>query len=510
MLISVIDKSTNFFQSFTDYHKNSLLSLLTTKKYTVLDQHIFYKKLKEEFKHNPTQKQDIVLQQLSEFVLNKSNNTIYLLKGYAGTGKTSIIGTLVKNLWRVKMAFVQMAPTGRAAKVISNYSDSPAQTIHRKIYFPKKERGGGVSFSLQRNRHRNTLFIVDEASMIPDTKAESKLFENGSLLDDLMQYVYSGNNCKLLLIGDDAQLPPVKLELSPALDAKSLSLQFNKEVAGIELDEVMRQAETSGILKNATRIRDFLNDGLYQDFRFDLEGQMDVERLADGYEIMNAISDSYGNDGNEGTAIILRSNKRANLYNQQIRQRILFNEEEISAGDYLMVVKNNYFWLDPKSEASFIANGDIIQVLEIFSIKELYGFRFAEVKVQMTDYPDLKPFETTLMLDTLTTNTPSLPYEDSNNLYQEVMKDYADESSKYKKFLKVKNNKFFNALQVKFSYAITCHKSQGGQWETIFVEQPYLPNGMDKDYLRWLYTAVTRARKKLYLIGFKDDMFITK
>ncbi|MGB3776180.1 MAG: ATP-binding domain-containing protein [Leeuwenhoekiella sp.] len=473
-----------------------------------MDQHKFYHSLKEDFIHTPTQKQDIVLQQLSEYVLSKDNNTIYLLKGYAGTGKTSIIGTLVKNLWRVKMASVQMAPTGRAAKVISSYSDKPAQTIHRKIYFPKKESGGGVSFTLQRNRHRNTLFIVDEASMIPDTKSESKMFENGSLLDDLMQYVYSGNNCKLLLIGDDAQLPPVKLDLSPALDAKTLRLQFNKEVAGVELDEVMRQADTSGILKNATRIRDFLNDGLYEDFRFDLDGQKDVERLTDGYEIMNAISDSYGQDGNEGTVIILRSNKRANLYNQQIRQRILFNEEEISSGDYLMVVKNNYFWLDAKSEASFIANGDIIQVLEIYSIKELYGFRFAEVQVQMTDYPDMKPFETVLMLDTLTTNTPSMSYEDGNKLYQEVMKDYSEERSKYKKFLKVKNNSFFNALQVKFSYAITCHKSQGGQWETIFVEQPYLPNGMDKDYLRWLYTAVTRARKKLYLIGFKDEMFL--
>ncbi len=285
-------------------------------------------------------------------------------------------------------------------------------------------------------------------------------------------------------------------------------MQFDKTVKSIELDEVMRQAETSGILKNATRIREFLNDELYEDFRFDLSGQNDVVRLIDGHEIMDALGDSYREYGNEGTAIIVRSNKRANLYNQQIRSRILFKEEEVSAGDYFMVVKNNYFWLDTKSEAGFIANGDIIEILEIFSIKELYGFRFAEVKIQMTDYPNLAPFETVLLLDTLTSETPSLSYEEGNKLYQEVMKDYADETSKYKKFMKVKNNKFFNALQVKFSYAITCHKSQGGQWETIMVEQPYLPNGMDKDYLRWLYTAVTRARKKLYLIGFKDDMFV--
>ena len=473
-----------------------------------LDQHAFYKLLLKDFPFTPTQKQDILLQQLSDFIFEPKNNSIYVLKGFAGTGKTTVIGTIVKNLWKIKMSSVQLAPTGRAAKVISNYSDKPAHTIHRKIYYPKKERGGGVSFTLQRNKHRNTIFIVDEASMISDNAAESKLFENGSLLDDLMSYVYSGHKCKLLLIGDQAQLPPVKMDLSPALDARNLQMQFDKTVKSIELDEVMRQAETSGILKNATRIREFLNDELYEDFKFDLSGQDDVIRLIDGHEIMDALGDSYREYGNEGTAIIVRSNKRANLYNQQIRSRILFKEEEVSAGDYFMVVKNNYFWLDTKSEAGFIANGDIIEILEIFSIKELYGFRFAEVKIQMTDYPNLAPFETVLLLDTLNSETPSLSYEEGNTLYQEVMKDYADETSKYKKFMKVKNNKFFNALQVKFSYAITCHKSQGGQWETIMVEQPYLPNGMDKDYLRWLYTAVTRARKKLYLIGFKDDMFI--
>lgn len=446
--------------------------------------------------------------QLSGFLFDSKKDNLFVLKGYAGTGKTTLIGTLVKNLWRIRMSSIQMAPTGRAAKVISGYSEQPAQTIHRKIYYPKKERGGGVSFTLQRNKHRNTLFIVDEASMISDNASESKLFENGSLLDDLMLYVYSGHNCRLLLIGDEAQLPPVKMELSPALDTQNLGLQFNKTIKSIELDEVMRQAETSGILKNATRIREFMNEGLYEDFKFDLSNQTDVVRLIDGHEIMDALGDSYREYGNEGTAIIVRSNKRANLYNQQIRSRILFKEEEVSAGDYFMVVKNNYFWLEAKSDAGFIANGDIIEILEIFSIKELYGFRFAEVKVQMTDYPNLPAFETVLLLDTLTSETPSLSYEESNRLYQEVMMDYQEETSKYKKFLKVKNNKYFNALQVKFSYAITCHKSQGGQWDTIMVEQPYLRDGMNKDYLRWLYTAVTRAQKKLYLIGFKDEMFL--
>ena len=467
----------------------------------------FYSLIKQQFPFVPTIKQNIVLQQLSEFIFKKDKNAVYLLKGYAGTGKTTIVGAIVNNLWKAKKSAVLMAPTGRAAKVIANYSGKEAFTIHKKIYFPKKDSGGAVKFVLQPNKHKNTVFIVDEASMIPDTPSDSKFVENGSLLDDLMQYVYAGHNCKLLLIGDTAQLPPVKLDISPALDENTLALNYDKEVTRMELDEVVRQGQDSGILVNATILRDVLARDIHDYFKFDLSDFKDIVRLVDGYEIMDAINDAYSNLGNEETAIIVRSNKRANLYNQQIRNRILFNENELSAGDYLMVVKNNYFWLKPSTEAGFIANGDIIEVLEIFSIKELYGFRFAEVKVRMVDYPKMRPFETVLLLDTIEAETPSLPYEDSNLLYQEVMKDYENETSKYKKFLKVKANKYFNALQVKFSYAITCHKSQGGQWNTVFVEQPYLPNGIDKDYLRWLYTAVTRAKEKLYLIGFKDDFF---
>jgi exodeoxyribonuclease-5 len=467
----------------------------------------FYKLLKQKFPFEPTTKQLIVLEQLSQFVYSDVPNNLYLLKGFAGTGKTSIIGTLVSNLWETKRSAVLMAPTGRAAKVISNYSKKEAFTIHKKIYFPKKDKGGGVKFVLQPNKHRNTIFIVDEASMIPDIASDSKLFENGSLLDDLMQYVYAGHKCKLLLIGDKAQLPPVKSDLSPALNSDILSLNYSKNVISIELDEVVRQELDSGILENATRLREVLDHEFYESFKFNVNGFTDIIRLIDGHEVMDAINDAYSENGHEETAIIVRSNKRANLYNQQIRNRILFNENELTVGDFLMVVKNNYFWIKPTSEAGFIANGDIIQVLEIFSIIELYGFRFAEVKVQMVDYPKMRPFETVLLLDTIEAETPSLPYEESNRLYQEVQKDYEDETSNYKKFLKIKGNKHFNALQVKFSYAITCHKSQGGQWNTIFVEQPYLPNGVDRDYLRWLYTAVTRAKEKLYLIGFKDEFF---
>ena len=298
-------------------------------------------------------------------------------------------------------------------------------------------------FSLKQNKSRNTIFIVDEASMIPDTPSDSKLFENGSLLDDLMMYVYSGFNCKILFIGDTAQLPPVKLEVSPALNPDNLEVAFYKDVEQIELDEVVRQAENSGILMNATKLRELLKEGFYDSFRFRISGFTDVIRFFDGHEIMEALNDAYSTLGQEESVIILRSNKRANIYNQQIRSRILFQEDELSAGDFLMVVKNNYFWLDNKSEAGFIANGDIIKVLEIFSIKELYGFKFAEVKVSMVDYPDQKPFETVLLLDTLTSETPSLSYEESNKLYQEVLKDFEGERSKYKKFIGVKKQQIF-------------------------------------------------------------------
>ncbi|MDO9136645.1 MAG: ATP-dependent helicase, partial [Lutibacter sp.] len=327
-----------------------------------------------------------------------------------------------------------------------------------------------------------------------------------SLLDDLISYVYSGVNCKLVLIGDTAQLPPVKLAISPALDAHKLALNYQKEVVEIELSEVMRQHADSGILLNATELRLILANNGFTDFQFQL-GYPDLIRLIDGYDIEDAINTAYTNIGVEDTTFIVRSNKRANQYNEQIRSKIRGQENEISSGDYIMIVKNNYFWLEDTSEAGFIANGDICEILEIFSIKELYGFRFAEVKIRMIDYPNQKPFETVLLLDTVTSESPSLSYEESNKLYQEVAKDYAQEKSKYKQLLAIKQNKYFNALQIKFAYAVTCHKSQGGQWKTVFIEQPYLPDGQNIEYLRWLYTAVTRAQEKVYLIGFTDAFF---
>jgi ATP-dependent exoDNAse (exonuclease V) alpha subunit len=468
---------------------------------------LFYSLLQKQFPFQPTVKQDIFFQMISVFLTNSNNDEIFVLKGYAGTGKTTVISTIVNNLISINKKYVLLAPTGRAAKVIANYSKKPAQTIHKKIYFPKKNSGGGVSFTMQPNKHKNTIFIIDESSMISDVNSESKLYENGSLLDDLISYVYNGQNCKMILLGDTAQLPPVQSDISPALETGSLALHYNKEVFSIELDEVMRQEEHSGILYNATELRELLKDTFYNDFQFKLKGFKDIVRLTDGYDIQDAIQGAYSNYSIEDTCFIVRSNKRANQYNQQIRSKILDKENDLSVGDFLMVVKNNYFWLKETDEATFIANGDIIEVLEIFGFKELYGFNFAKVKIRMVDYPNQKPFETVLLLNTITSESPSLTFEESNKLYQEVMKDYEGET-KYKMFQKVKENEYFNALQVKFSYAITCHKSQGGQWNTVFIEQPYLPNGIDKDYIRWLYTALTRAKDKLYLIGFKDESFM--
>ena len=472
-----------------------------------MDSSEFKKLLSQRFPFVATDSQKYWLESIVDFLYTPDKNILYLLKGYAGTGKSTLIGHLVKLLSMANYKAVLMAPTGRAAKVIANYSGKKAFTIHKQIYFTRTEKGSGVQFVLKPNKYRNTLFIVDEASMIGDDRQSAKLFENGSLLDDLMQYVDAGINCKLLLVGDPAQLPPVHLTISPALDGEYLENKFNKEVIEWELKEVVRQQQDSGILANATQLRLQMNEEHLDSFLFDLTIANDVLRLQDGNEILELLDDALRNGGLEETVFIVRSNKRANLYNQQIRGRILFLEADLSVGDQLMVVKNNYFWLEPESDPGFIANGDLVKVLRIFSHHELYNFKFAKVEVQLVDYPDEKPFETVVLLDTLSSESPSLTYEEGNQLYQAVQEDYQHLSTKYKRFLAVKNNPYFNALQVKYSYAITCHKSQGGQWENVFIEQPYLPDGPDLSYFRWLYTALTRAQTNLYLVGFQNDFF---
>lgn len=472
-----------------------------------MDSSEFKKLLSERFPFVATDSQKFWLESIVDFLYTPDKNVLYLLKGYAGTGKSTLIGHLVKLLSMANYKAVLMAPTGRAAKVIANYSSKKAFTIHKQIYFTKAEKGSGVQFVLKPNKYSNTLFIVDEASMIGDDRQSAKLFENGSLLDDLMQYVDAGTNCKLLLVGDPAQLPPVHLTISPALDGEYLENKFNKEVTEWELKEVVRQQKDSGILGNATQLRLQMNEEHLDSFLFDLSIANDVQRLQDGNEILELLDDALRNGGIEETVFIVRSNKRANLYNQQIRGRILFLEADLSVGDQLMVVKNNYFWLEPESDPGFIANGDLVKVLRILSHHALYNFKFAKVEVQLVDYPDEKPFETVVLLDTLSSESPSLTYEEGNQLYQSVQEDYQHLSSKYKRFLAVKNNPYFNALQVKYSYAITCHKSQGGQWKNVFIEQPYLPDGPDLSYFRWLYTALTRAQTNLYLVGFQNDFF---
>lgn len=473
-----------------------------------MDSPEFKNLLKDKFPFEATQSQEHWLESIVSFLFTKEKQVLYLLKGYAGTGKSTLIGHLVRYLIHANFKSVLMAPTGRAAKVIAGYSNKKAFTIHKQIYYTKAEQGSGVKFVLKPNKFKNTLFIVDEASMIGDDRQSAKLFENGSLLDDLMQYVDAGLNCMLLLVGDPAQLPPVHLNISPALDADYLERQFNKQITELELKEVVRQNQDSGILANATQLRTQMETDYLDSYSFDLSIGTDVLRLQDGNEILELLDDALRNDGLEDTVFIVRSNKRANLYNQQIRSRILFLEAELSVGDQLMVVKNNYFWLEPESDPGFIANGDLIKVLRIISHHDLYDYKFATVEVQLVDYPEEKPFETVLLLDTLTSESPSLTYEEGNELYQAVQEDYIHLTSKYKRFMAVKNNPYFNALQVKYSYAITCHKSQGGQWKNVFIEQPYLPEGTDLSYFRWLYTAITRAQSNLYLVGFKNDFFV--
>ena len=460
--------------------------------------------IKKNLQNQLNKNQLLALDKIISFIENKTNDEIFTLKGYAGTGKTYIISNIVKNLWKAKKSVLLLAPTGRSAKVLSSYCKKEAYTIHKEIFYTKNNFSGRLEFTLKVNKHKNTLFIVDEASMISTERGDGIGLFSQSLLDNIIKYVYSGFKCKLLLIGDVAQLPPVKSNISYALESDYLEKEYEKSICSSELTDVIRQEKESGILSFATSIRNKIENNFFQDINFNSDRFNDIIKVEDGEHLMNLIQDSYDFYGIEETAIIVRSNKRANLFNKSIREKILNNENSITVGDLLMVIKNNYFWLNNKRDIGFIANGDIIKIEEIYGIKEIYGFRFAEVKISMVDYPKILPFETVLILDSLFINTPSLDFNHMNQLYQEILKDYMSIKTKYKRYLAVKNNKFFNALQVKFAYSFTCHKSQGGQWSSIFLEYPFLPNGMDEDFFRWLYTAITRAKNKLHLIGFNQ------
>ena len=472
------------------------------------DTNIFAEQWKKAFPYPPTEGQEEVIDLVSSFLFRPVANSAFMLKGYAGTGKTSLVSSLVRVLKTARLRSVLLAPTGRAAKVISSYSGQKAYTIHRKLYIQTQTSDGSIRFTLTENKHKNTLFIVDEASMIPDTSAsDGSLFGSKRLLHDLIEYVYNSENCRLLVIGDTAQLPPVGIELSPALHPDYLKTNFNLDLQAYELREVVRQAKDSGILTNATALREKVRmDDMLSPF-FTNKGFADVLRIT-GTDLQEHLQDAYASDNLDDIVIICRSNKRANVFNREIRNRILYHEDEITAGDHLMVVRNNYFWLPKGSETGFIANGDMIEVLRIRDVRNLYGYRFADITFRLIDYPDEKDIDAYIMLDTLMAEAPALPHAEQEKFMQQVMQDYADIPSHALRLAKLRENPYFNALQVKFAYSLTCHKTQGGQWKHVFVDQGYMRDDMiDREYLRWLYTAITRATDKLYLVNFMDSFW---
>ena len=452
----------------------------------------------------PTPDQSDLISLLSEFITNSSEREIMVIKGYAGTGKTNMVAALSKTLPSFKWRSALLAPTGRAAKVLSNYSQRPAQTIHKKIFRKTPMADGGVAFSLGENLHRNTIFIVDEASMIGlDNPTSDSVY--GSLLESLLEYVFSGDNCKLILVGDTAQLPPVGSSDSPALNIDYLKAAYHLNIKYIELKQVARQQDASGILKNATHLRECIAN-VSSEFP-KLHTHADVIRLS-GDELEDAMNSAYSKYGYNDVLIVTRSNKRANLFNQAVRARIRYMDDDLCGGDLMMVVKNNYFWLDEKTEAGFIANGDSLQIKKIVARLELYGFNFAECVVQLCDYPDAPEVTLNLVLDSINTDTSALTKEQQKELFERVMEDVADQPIKGLRLSYLRNNPYFNALQVKFNYAVTCHKAQGGQWPCVFIDQGYLTaEMMNVEYIRWLYTAFTRATEKVYLMNFSDDFF---
>ena len=464
--------------------------------------------IKTNFPFNPTSQQEKTLELIADFIISGDDKKIFLLCGYAGTGKTTLVSALVRTMEQLGRKTVLLAPTGRAAKVFSTYSGKSAYTIHKWIYRQKSILDAS-QFSLMENRAVNTLFIVDEASMISNAGVSN--FGSGALLDDLVEFVYSGNGCSLLLLGDMAQLPPVGEELSPALSEDYLRSMF-LDVTAVELTQVMRQLDGSGILYNATNLREIVCNGDSSSLpKIKLDGFADVCRVQ-GDELIEAIESSYGDAGMNDTIILCRSNKRANIYNEGIRRRILYREEELNRGDLLMVVKNNYYWREvlgreDKSlleKLDFIANGDMAEVIRVGGVEEMYGFRFADVTLSLVDYEDCE-IDVKIMLDTLVSESPSLTKEENERLFNAVWEDYPEIRSKRKRMEQVRNNPYYNAIQVKYGYAVTCHKAQGGQWRRVFLDQGFVsPEMLGTDYYRWLYTAFTRASEKLYLVNWSD------
>ncbi len=463
--------------------------------------------IKQGFPYHPTGDQQNLIKKLAQFLLPGGNTSLFILKGYAGTGKTAIVSSLVNVLPVLSQNAVLLAPTGRAAKVLSAYSGMPAVTIHKKIYRMETHGDGSIHIALQQNRHSDTLFIVDEASMIPwsTNQGQGSMFLGTNLLDDLVQYVYNGKNCRMICIGDTAQLPPVTSPDSPALNAAFLCQRFGLTTCEQELKDVVRQSADSGILYNATRIREMIAAQVTGFPRLRHEGMPDMVRVQ-GSEAAELVESAYLEHGREHSLVVCRSNKRANMYNQYIRQSLLFMEEEINAGDLLMVVRNNYFWPPGDNHTGFIANGDIIEIKRINKTEALYGFRFADITMRMIDYPDMHDMEVKILLNALHSGGPALSEKDNQALFDSVAGDFQDISNTSKRMLQIKNSPYLNALQVKYAYAMTCHKAQGGQWKHVFIDMGY-PHNPDAGYLRWLYTAITRATDKVFLMNFTDHFF---
>ncbi|MBF8963954.1 AAA family ATPase [Pontibacter sp. FD36] len=461
--------------------------------------------LRTSFPFDPTQDQARLFAKLDEFIMDSdSEKSVFLLKGYAGTGKTTVVTSLVKILRTFGYKYVLLAPTGRAAKVMASYSGRKAFTIHKKIYRqtanPYSE---GLSFTRMPNKSDKTFYIVDESSMISD---DSGFGQNG-LLQDLLGYVFENKNNKLLLIGDTAQLPPVNQTLSPALNADYLKHNFRCKVHELELRQVMRQAEASGILMNATQLRNQLQ-GDKPDIKLHTKGWRDIYRMT-GEKLEDGLRYAYDKFGIENSIVICRSNKSANLYNQHIRRQIFFSEDEIGVGDFLMIVRNNYFWLPKESNIGFMANGDFVEITKIIRYEDMYDLRFADVRVRFVDYPEEEELEVKIMLDTLYTDAPALPADQNKKLYDAVLQDYLDIKNKRDRAKEMKQNPYLNALQVKFAYALTCHKAQGGQWKAVFVDQGFLKDEMvNEEFARWLYTALTRSSEELYLLNFSKQLLV--
>jgi ATP-dependent exoDNAse (exonuclease V) alpha subunit len=471
-------------------------------------------RIAQSYQYAPTSEQLIFCEKMATFLSQELDNTCFILRGYAGTGKTTSVAALVKALPSFKLRVVLLAPTGRAAKVISNYSGRVALTIHKKIYRKRSAVSTELAFQLAPNLAEHTVFIIDEASMIAD---EWNTQSGSSFLKDLMEFVYNGKNCAVVFVGDTAQLPPVGSLESPALNAKYIAKHFHKRVTEVELKEVVRQEKSSGILANATMLRELINSYENQeseDFeqavtlpKFETGLYKDIFRMT-GLKLVEGLEYAYRKFDIENSLVVCRSNKAANVYNQQIRTRLLYREEELTGGDQIMVVRNNYFWLPDNEATSFIANGDMARITRVRNEEERYGFRFSEVQMEFLDYPDAGAITCKVMLDTLNAETPNLSYEDSKKLFEGLNVDYEHISNKRERLLAIKEDPYYNALQIKFAYAVTCHKAQGGQWDAVFVDQGYLTEDMiDLDFLRWLYTAVTRAKKELFLVNFSQLLF---